>query len=94
MFQIVAKVADADSKVTVTSKRGNDGTVRIEAPDSDVSSDLVILPETYMDATRWMKKPCSARSGEDTSRFVIKGRDTSPASPDDLQPGNRLWSDK
>jgi hypothetical protein len=83
-----------ESKVTAASERGNDGTVKIEAPDNDVSSDLAILPETYIDATQWMKRPCAARSGETVSRFVIKGRDATPRTPDDLQPGKRLWFDE
>ncbi len=81
----------SDSKVTATSKRGNDGTVRIEAPDTDVSSDLVILPETLLDASRWMKKPCAARSGEKASRFIIKGKDAAPTAFDDWQPSPLLW---
>lgn len=80
-----------DSKVTATSERGNDGSVRIEAPDNDISSNLIMLPESYMDASRWMKTPCAARSGENMSRFLIKGRDAMPTSPFDLQPGKPLW---
>jgi len=81
----------SDSKVTATSRRGNDGTVRIEAPDADISGELVILPETFIDAARWMKTPCAARSGEKTSRFVIKGRDAVPTPFDDLQPSPLTW---
>ncbi len=84
-------VKSSDSAVTATSKRGNDGIVRIEAPDTDVSGDLVILPETLLDATRWMKTPCSARSGENVSRFVIKGRDAVPTAFDDWQPSPLTW---
>ncbi|OQY58033.1 MAG: hypothetical protein B6245_13995 [Desulfobacteraceae bacterium 4572_88] len=59
--------------------------MRIEAPDTDVSSALIILPENSPDASRWVKTPCSARSGEDVSRFVLEGRDAMPATFDDLQ---------
>ncbi len=82
----------SDSKVTATSRRGNDGTVRIEAPDADVSSDLVILPESLLDASRWMKTPCAARSGENASRFIIKGQDATPTAFDDWQPSPLTWS--
>ncbi|MDM8551054.1 filamentous hemagglutinin N-terminal domain-containing protein [Desulfobacterales bacterium HSG2] len=84
-------VKSSDSGVTATSRRGNDGTVRIEAPDTDISSELVILPETFFDAARWMKTPCAARSGEKTSRFVIKGRDAVPTAFDDWQPSPLIW---
>ncbi len=87
-------IKSEDSKVTATSRRGNDGTVRIEAPDMDVSSGLVVLPDNYIDAARWIKKPCSARAGEKASRFVVKGRDAASTSSDDLQPGLRFWFGK
>ncbi len=85
-------IKSEDSDVTAKSKRGNDGTVRIEAPDLDISSGLVVLPGNYMDVTRWVKKSCAARSGEKSSRFVIKGRDAMSASFTDLQPGKRIWT--
>jgi len=47
--------------------------------------------QAYMDATRWMKTPCAARSGEKTSRFVIKGRDAVATSFDDWQPSPLTW---
>ncbi|QTA84803.1 filamentous hemagglutinin N-terminal domain-containing protein [Desulfonema magnum] len=83
----------SDSKVTATSKRGNDGTVKIEAPNLDISSGLLVLPANYLDAARWMKIPCSARTGENVSRFVIRGRDASAAAPGDLQTGPSIWFD-
>ncbi len=75
----------SDSSVTAASNRGNEGNVRIEAPDVDISGGLIILPGTVLDAARWIKKPCSERTAEDVSRFVIKGRDATPTPPDDLQ---------
>ncbi len=78
-------VKSSDSAVTATSNRGNEGTVKIEAPDTDISGSLTVMPGTLLDATRWMKKPCSERSASDVSRFVIKGRDATPTPPDDLQ---------
>ncbi|MDM8548462.1 filamentous hemagglutinin N-terminal domain-containing protein [Desulfobacterales bacterium HSG2] len=79
-------IKSAESSVTATSKRGNDGTVRIEAPDTDISSELVVLPETFFDAARWLKKPCAERTGEKTSSFVIKGRDAATVTFDGWQP--------
>ncbi len=83
-----------DSKVTATSKRGNDGTVRIEAPDTDVSGALVVMPENLLDATRWMRTSCAARDAENVSRFVIRGRDAVPTAFDDWQPSPLTWSDE
>ncbi len=85
-------VQSSDSTVSASSKLGIDGSVEIEAPDEDVSGGLTILPSTFLDATRWMKTPCAARSGENTSRFVIMGRDATPTAPDDLIPSPpSLW---
>ncbi|MCP4349463.1 MAG: filamentous hemagglutinin N-terminal domain-containing protein [Desulfobacterales bacterium] len=84
-------IKSADSKVTATSRRGNDGTVKIEAPDTDLSSDLTILPGTFLNAAQWIKKPCAARAGEKVSRFVIKGRDAKALSFDDWLPSPLIW---
>ncbi len=79
-------IRSSGSKVTATSKRGNDGTVKIEAPDTDVSKDITVLPVSYIDVTRWMQKPCLQRTGEKTSHFVIEGRDAVAISYDDWLP--------
>ncbi|MCP4692570.1 MAG: S-layer family protein, partial [Desulfobacterales bacterium] len=80
-----------DSTVSATSKRGNDGTVKIEAPDLDITSGLVALPTSLLDVTQWVETPCAARSGESVSRFVLRGWDASPSRPDDLRPFRLFW---
>jgi len=60
------------SIVEASSARGNNGTVRIEAPDLDISGGLTILPVSFFDATRWASTPCEARSGEPESRFEVR----------------------
>ena len=79
-----------DSYVTATSERGNDGTVEIDAPKVDISKGLVVLPTNFLDATRWVKTPCSLRSGESVSRLVLEGRDAIPTSLIDWQPSPPL----
>ncbi|MCP4691886.1 MAG: S-layer family protein [Desulfobacterales bacterium] len=80
-----------DSEVSATSKRGNDGTVTIQAPDLDITSGLVTLPATFLDVTRWVETPCAQRSGGSVSRFVVKGWDASPDRADDLRPFGLFW---
>jgi filamentous hemagglutinin family protein len=75
-----------ESTVTATSERGNDGTVKIDAPKVDISKGLVVLPTNFLDATRWVKTPCALRSGESVSRLVVEGRDAVPTSLVDWQP--------
>ncbi|MDM8522047.1 CHAT domain-containing protein [Desulfococcaceae bacterium HSG8] len=78
-------IKSSGSSVTASSNRGNEGIVKIEAPDLDISSSLTILPGNLPDAAHWMKIPCAARTGEDVSRFVIKERDGIPTGFDDWQ---------
>jgi len=82
------------SATTATSRRGNDGTVTIEAPNTDMSGDLTVLSNNYIDATRWMQTPCAARTAESLSRFVLTGRDAAAFCFDDWQPSLPLWSEK
>ncbi|KPA09607.1 secreted protein containing Filamentous hemagglutinin [Candidatus Magnetomorum sp. HK-1] len=75
-----------ESSVTATSERGNDGTVKIDAPKVDISKGLVILPTNFLDATKWVKTPCAQRSGASVSRLVVEGRDAVPTALVDWQP--------
>jgi|GEM_PF-4811685 len=75
----------ADSKVTATSERGNQGTVEIEAPDLDLSGALMFLPGSILDVTQFVPTPCAARSARTFSSFVITGPDAVPTPADDLQ---------
>jgi len=77
----------SDSVTEAKSKRGNEGTVKIEAPDVDISKDLTVISATPLDASRWLKKTCAERTGEDVSRFVIRGRDSVPLSFEAWIPG-------
>jgi filamentous hemagglutinin family protein len=78
-------VKSADSIVEASSRRGNDGSVRVESPDTDISGGLISLPSDYPDAARWVETPCSQRSAENISRFVKSGRDGIPFFPDDYR---------
>ncbi|MBF0451099.1 MAG: CHAT domain-containing protein [Candidatus Magnetomorum sp.] len=60
----------ATSRVDASSEKGIDGTVEIEAPDTDPESDLVKLPSEFMDASKWIKKPCSKKYTNPTSQFT------------------------
>ncbi|MCP4110728.1 MAG: hypothetical protein GY749_35250 [Desulfobacteraceae bacterium] len=50
----------ADSAVTASSERGNDGTVTVDAPDTDITN-LVSLPENLLDVSADFtpRKKCS-----------------------------------
>ncbi len=60
------------SIVEATSARGNNGTVKIDAPDLDISGSLIFLPGNLFDVSRWASTPCEARIGEPESRFEVR----------------------
>jgi len=86
-------IRSSESAVDASSELGIDGTVRVKSPDEDAAQGLTILPANYLDTSRWLKTPCSARSGEKMSRFVITGRDAIPAALDDWLPAPPLFFD-
>lgn len=83
-------ITSSNSKITASSELGVDGDIHIESPDEDVSKGLTDMPVTFPDASRWMPTPCAARSAENTSRFILKGRDGLPSSPDDYLSSPRV----
>ncbi|WP_207679220.1 filamentous hemagglutinin N-terminal domain-containing protein [Desulfonema magnum] len=79
-------IRSSDSAVEASSEKGIDGNINIESPDTDVGTSLTVMPGNYLDAGKWAKTPCSKRSAENMSQFVIRHKDAAPGSPDDWQP--------
>jgi len=79
-------IRSSESRVEATSARGNQGTVKIQAPDLDIADSLNIMPGNFLDAAKWAVTPCRQRSGENPSRFIFEGRDAIPLSFEDWQP--------
>ena len=75
-------ISDPATVISASSTLGIDGTVNIEAPDSDLSADLAALPASFIDASRMMQAGCgAARAG--LSSLVEVGRGGLPPAPDD-----------
>jgi filamentous hemagglutinin family protein len=71
-----------DSELSV--KGSVDGTIVIDAPDTDVTSGITTLPSDVLDATALMRTACSAATAEAGS-FVVSGRHPGlPVRPDGL----------
>ncbi len=51
---------------------GNDGTVRVNSPEMDISGAIAILPEFFLDVSGLMANPCSAKSKKDMSSLVVE----------------------
>jgi len=77
-------IQSSDSVVRASSQYGLDGQIFIDAPDAKISNELLILPSNYLDASQWLRTPCSIRTSKDVSRLVITGRDAIPSNVDDL----------
>ena len=76
----------ADSVVEATSRRGNDGTIKITAAHLDLIGGLTVLPSNFLDASRWVKTPCDVQPAARMSRFVHReDRDGMPQAYDDWQ---------
>ena len=78
-----------NSIVSASSELGIDGNIDLK-PDTNISGSLAVLPDTFLDASQQLSERCVARSGNSLSSFVVKGREGSPLSPDDLAPSNFL----
>ncbi len=76
-----------DSSVTASSALGIDGRVDIEAPDTDISGGIAVLPETFLDVSGLLRGRCgAARAGGAASSLVFAGRGGIPPEPDDYLP--------
>jgi large exoprotein involved in heme utilization and adhesion len=80
-------IADPFSVIEASSELGIDGNVTVDAPNPDVGSNLVVLPETFLDAARLLQPNCgAARAG--LSSLVEVGRGGLPADPDGYLPSS------
>jgi large exoprotein involved in heme utilization and adhesion len=70
-----------DSIVSASSDFGLDGTVAIDAPDTDVSRSLSNLPVAFFDPSVLLADRCAARIAGRESNFVATGRGGVPPSP-------------
>ncbi len=74
-------IADPATVITASSALGIDGSVNIDAPDTDVSAGLAVLPASFLDAASLLRAGCSgARAG--LSSLVEVGRGGLPPDPD------------
>src|SRR3954451_15760618 len=70
-----------DSVIRASSELGLSGTISIAAPNTDVSSSLTVLPETFFDASSQLRVACAARGGRRTSSLTPSGRGGLPPDP-------------
>jgi len=75
-----------DSLIDASSGAGVPGTVQISAPNTNLSTQIKVLPATFFDATQLVREACSARgaAGARASSLVGVGRGGLAASPERL----------
>jgi large exoprotein involved in heme utilization and adhesion len=76
-----ALLRSPDSVIDASSRVGLSGTITIAAPNTDVSSGMVVLPETFFDASTHLRETCAARGGRPASSFNAGGRGGMPPDP-------------
>jgi hypothetical protein len=57
------------------------GTITIAAPNTDVSSSLTVLPETFLNASSQLRVACATRGGRRASSLTPGGRGGLPPDP-------------
>lgn len=76
--------ADVNDVLNASSEVfGNDGTVELNAPTTDISGNLVTLNTRYLDATSQLNPRCGGADPETRSHFTVQGRGALPADPGD-----------
>jgi hypothetical protein len=70
-----------DSVIQASSNRSVSGTITITAPNTDVAGSLVVLPETFFDASSQLREACAARGGRHANSFKAGGRGGLPPDP-------------
>jgi filamentous hemagglutinin family protein len=71
----------SDSIIDASAPFGLPGAVKVTAPDLDLSSSLIALPGSLLDAESQMRPDCAVRTSEGISSFVILGRGGLPFEP-------------
>ncbi len=91
---IIAKnfIKSVTSIVSASSGLGIDGNIDISSPDIDVSAGLVPLNSNFINAADWVAESCSARTDEETSSFLVVGKEGSPPRVGDLLNFHKLVS--
>jgi filamentous hemagglutinin family protein len=74
-------IGTPDSVIRASSELGLSGTITIAAPNTDVASSLVVLPETFLDASSQLRESCAARVGRPSSSFNAGVRGGLPPDP-------------
>jgi filamentous hemagglutinin family protein len=81
-------LVDSQSIISASSDLGIDGTVAIDAPDTDLTGGLTTLTTDFLNAAALLAQQCAARGGQTVATLTAAGRGALPAGPDAYQHAN------
>jgi len=81
-------LADGDSVIRASSALGIEGTVAIDAAETDVAGALTLLNSEFLNAAALLAQQCAARGGRSTATLSAAGRGALPDGPNDAQTVN------
>jgi hypothetical protein len=76
-------LASPDTVISASSAQSVDGTISIQAPETDLSGAVAPLSGELLDAAEQLAAQCAARGGQARATFVGRGRSGLPAQPGD-----------
>ncbi|MCF6204670.1 MAG: hypothetical protein L3J59_13545 [Methylococcaceae bacterium] len=78
------------SKIDATSETNRDGKVIKLKPETNISGNIAVLPESLLNVSQHLSERCSSRSGVQANSFVVKNRGGVPLRPSDLSPSTYM----
>ncbi|HJO10446.1 MAG TPA: filamentous hemagglutinin N-terminal domain-containing protein [Gammaproteobacteria bacterium] len=81
-------LSDRNSLISATSELGNDGEVRIFAPDNAVTGVLGVLQPAFADVVPLLESPCAATALDERSSLIYVPTPIRIAAPDDVVTGS------
>jgi large exoprotein involved in heme utilization and adhesion len=82
----------SESRISASSKLGQDGIVVINTPDNNADEGMLALSSSLLDVGALIDTPCRQKVAENLSSFVVVEREGAPKTYDDLLPSDPLLS--
>jgi filamentous hemagglutinin family protein len=84
---------ESASTIDASAPFGLPGTVRVTAPEVDLSGSLIALPENLLSAETQLRPDCGVRLGGNISSFIVLGRSGLPIEPGGFIPSSPVRGD-
>ena len=81
---------ESASTIDASAPFGLPGTVRVTAPEVDLSGSLIALPENLLSAETQLRPDCGVRLAGNVSSFIVLGRGGLPLQPGGFVPSGAV----